>query len=110
TIPNPAPIGFANFARSIAASSGRVLIGAPGDPILAAIPGAAYLFSSATGSLLDTIPNPTGLNSQQFGFTVALMGNTAVVSAVGFGFLGFNGGVAYLFDVAADQLVRKFES
>ena len=77
TITNPAPITYNGFGASLAAvGSDRVLIGAIDFAGLG--DGRAYLFST-NGTLITTFTNPTPANFDQFGSSVAALGNDRVL-------------------------------
>ncbi|HEY9749820.1 MAG TPA: Ig-like domain-containing protein [Allocoleopsis sp.] len=104
--PNPTPFNFQvlgqtvaqigdGFGFAIAASNNRILIGAPGQN---GGKGAAYLYDSITGNLLQTFQSPNtsvgytvtynGLGFplslpgvKTFGFSVGLIGNDVLVGA-----------------------------
>ena len=79
TFTNPTPASSDFFGNSVTAvGSDRVLIGASGDSTGATSAGAAYLFST-TGTLLNTITNPTPAVSDYFGNAVTAMGNDRVL-------------------------------
>jgi len=62
------------FGWSLAAHSGRILVGAPSTD---SSKGAAYLYTAATGTLQRTFVSPTAVNSENFAYSVALDGNAA---------------------------------
>ncbi|OZH54741.1 hypothetical protein AFK68_09005, partial [Hydrocoleum sp. CS-953] len=59
--------------------------------------GSAYLFDTTTGSFLQKLIAPDGSEVDNFGISVALSNNTAVIGAWGDDDNGFNSGSAYLF-------------
>ena len=74
-----------NFGRSVAISGNYAIVGAyPEDDAGGSDSGKAYIYSATTGALLYTLNNPnaysTGANDQ-FGFSVAISDNYAIVSA-----------------------------
>ncbi|HEY2050247.1 MAG TPA: MBG domain-containing protein [Caulobacteraceae bacterium] len=73
-----------NFGAAVALSSdGSVaLVGAPNYSVGAANVGRAYVFSGANYGTVTTLNNPTGVASDQFGYSVALSGN-GLVALVG---------------------------
>ena len=79
TFPNPTPESSDFFGTSVAAvGSDLVLIGADRDNTGASGAGAAYLFSD-NGTLLTTFTNPSPASFEQFGASVAAVGNDRVL-------------------------------
>lgn len=74
TITNPTPEVGDRFGQSVAATPDRVLIGAWRDNTGAGDAGAAYVFDR-DGQPLGTITNPAPVASDQFGYSVAVVGN-----------------------------------
>jgi hypothetical protein len=81
------------FGVSVAALGENILIGAPLDDTVAGNAGAACLFDS-TGNLLRTYYDPAGQPVDMFGYSVAAVGNDALIGAHG---KGGAVGAAYLF-------------
>jgi hypothetical protein len=82
TFTNPSPVQDDQFGRSLAAvGNDRVLIAAPWDHTGAPSTGIAYLFST-NGTLLTTFTNPTPASGENFGYSVAALGNSRVVIGV----------------------------
>jgi hypothetical protein len=83
TITNsPISTSYALFGYSLALSSNTLLVGAPGDLYGS---GAAYITTLKSGawSPLAALPAPDMQDLGQFGFSVALSGNTAAIGAPG---------------------------
>ena len=97
---NPTPANFDQFGFSVAAvGSDRVLIGAHGDDNGMTDVGAAYLFST-NGTLLASFTNPTPAVNDQFGFSVAALGNDRVlIGALQNDTGATDAGAAYLFSI-----------
>jgi hypothetical protein len=99
TFTNPVPNAgnSSSFGISVAALGiDRVIIGA-GYDIAATVSGAAYLFST-NGALLTTFTNPTPANGDQFGFSVAAVGEDRVLVGARFDDASaIDAGAAYLF-------------
>ncbi|MCI0694203.1 PKD domain-containing protein [candidate division KSB1 bacterium] len=116
--PGPPPSASEQFGFSVAAFGSNILIvvGAPFDNQGATAAGAAYLFDGSTGSLLQTIFNPTPGIGDQFGFAVAAAGNNLIIGAPADDDAGASdAGSAYLYspgnqppvaDAGADQNVE----
>jgi hypothetical protein len=86
------------FGTAVAISGNRVLVGAYRDDTGATDAGAAYLFDATTGMFLRTIANPSPVANDQFGTSVAISGNRAVIGAPKGAALGA-AGAAFSFDV-----------
>jgi hypothetical protein len=115
TIPNPEPQTFAEFGRSLATNAGQLLVGASGRNIGSATSaGAAYLFNPDTGALLRTFLNPEPQSNVDFGDSVALVGNYAIIAAPGNspspGHFPFATGAAYVFDTITGAFISKIAS
>jgi hypothetical protein len=91
------PAGQASdlFGTSVVALGENILIGAPRDDTVASDAGAAYLFDS-TGNLLRTYYDPAGQPVDMFGYSVAAVGNDALIGAPGVPG-GYATGAVYLF-------------
>jgi Ca2+-binding RTX toxin-like protein/Leucine-rich repeat (LRR) protein len=108
----PLPAAGTQFGFSIAVLGNNVLIGAPlakvGNTNSA---GAAYLFDSQSGALLQTFVSPTPSSGDEFGWSVAALGNNALIGApLDEVAAGSNTGVAYLFDPATGQAIHTYLS
>jgi hypothetical protein len=107
TIANPMPQTEAQFGRSIDSFGNRLLVGAPGvNRSGESLVGEAYLFHADTGALLQTFANPYPTFLSQFGSSVALAGNYAIVAAPGHSAGGprFTGAV-HVFDITTGGLL-----
>ena len=101
TFTKPAATGEEQFGFAVAAvGSDRVLIGAPADNTGAVQTGAAYLFST-NGTLLTTFTNPTPGVAENFGKSLAAVGNDRVL--IGKSGYGARPG-AYLFSTNGNLL------
>ena len=85
------------FGFSVALSGNLALVGARGDSDNGTDSGSAYLFDARSGAELAKLTASDGAASDDFGFSVALDGSTAVVGAS-----GDNGsaGAAYVYDLS----------
>jgi len=81
TFRNPTPANFDLFGRSIAAVGDKVLVGANRDDTGASNAGAAYLFDQS-GGLLRTFVNPAPSINDEFGVSVAGVGNNVLVEVL----------------------------
>jgi PKD repeat protein len=91
---------------SVDARGDYVLVGAPGrDFEIAGVPledaGEAYLLDAATGALLQIFRSPAPASFDQFGTSVALAGDKALIGAPGADGTGSDQGAAYVFDLAS---------
>ena len=106
---NPSPGSVAGFGGALAASAGRVLIGAPGTFTPGSITrGTAYLFDAATGSPLLTLANPTPSPLDFFGSSLAFLGGDLLIDAPFNDTGGQDRGAAYRFDGTTGALVNAF--
>jgi hypothetical protein len=101
TFAKPTPAGGDNFGWSVATvGNDRILIGANGDDTGATDAGAAYLFST-NGTLLNTFTKPTPAVGDNFGTSVAAVGNDQVLIGAILDDTGaFEAGAAYLFSLS----------
>lgn len=96
---------FRVFGTSVAISGQRVLVGSPGAGNGGGSPGTAYLFDATTGQELRKFTSSEAAPQHQFGSSVAISGNRAIVGAYGDTTAG--AGAAYVFDVATGQELFK---
>ena len=104
--PDPAESDFLGY--SVAAVGGNVLVGAYQDDTSALDAGIAYLFDGGTGALLQTFLNPNPSGNDQFGWSVAGLGDNVLVGARFASVGGTNAGAAYLFDGGTGALLQTF--
>lgn len=104
----PTPVPGDQFGRSVGVSGNRLLVGVPLADDTALDAGSAYLFrfnGAAWG--VETRLNPIGASlSDQFGWSVALSGDNAVVGAYGDTDYGTDAGAAYAFSGASGDWVE----
>jgi hypothetical protein len=105
---NPTPAYDGGFGAAVAAVAGdRALVGAPYNNTGAPGAGSAYLFST-NGTLMATFTNPIPAAGDNFGTSVAGVGNDRVlISAIDYGGSKGTGGAAYLFSTNG-SLVTTF--
>jgi FG-GAP repeat len=106
TLVNPTAAGGDLFGSAVSISGNNALIGAFLDDEGAENSGAAYLFDTITGNLVQTFLNPTVANNDLFGSAVAIDGNNVLISARADDEGAANSGVAYLFDAATGNLLQ----
>ena len=99
TLNNPDQTAGDQFGISVAVSGTTAVIGADGDtPGGIDAAGTAYVFDTASGALLATLGNPDPTLDDNFGYSVAVDGTTAVVGSRLDDPGGFsNAGTAYIF-------------
>jgi hypothetical protein len=100
------------FGNSVAIDGNNVLVGAHGDDtngVGNANIGQAHLFDATTGNLVRTFDDPTITVGDNFGFSVAIDGNNALIGAFGDNSNGSTVGQAYLFDIITGNLLRTFD-
>jgi outer membrane protein assembly factor BamB len=110
---NPTPAPGEQFGWSAAISGDKVVIGTRNDSTQESDNGAVYVFDATTGKLQQTFFDPTSSDrSIAFGSSVAISGNkivTGKTESLRGGDTGpFRGGVAYLFDATAGNLLQTF--
>lgn len=104
-IANDLPVGW-DFGRSVAISGQYALVGAPGnfDTLNQLVEGAVYVYNVQTGQQVYKL-RPTDTEAgNEFGWSVAVHGSTAVIGAPYGGALR---GAAYVFDLTTGSQVTK---
>jgi Calx-beta domain/RTX calcium-binding nonapeptide repeat (4 copies)/FG-GAP repeat len=108
TFLNPTPTDRDQFGYTVAAVGNNVLIGAPYNDTGAVNAGAAYLFDGVTGELLQTFLNPTPALGDEFGNSVAVVGNNVLIGTPLDDTGAEGAGAAYLFDGTTGALLQTF--
>ncbi|WP_197993345.1 LamG-like jellyroll fold domain-containing protein, partial [Gimesia aquarii] len=98
-------VPFANFGTSASISGDTIIVGTPLDDTLAGNSGAVYIFERNDQTLVGDISDDTwdeavkltSANNGQFGFSVDIDGDFAVIGA----WLESGGGAAYVYDGSA---------
>lgn len=108
-LPNDGSAGD-NFGISVAISGNRAIVGSYFDNPSGATSGSAYLFDVSTGAQLAKLTPNDGTAGDNFGASVAISGNTAIVGAPFDNASGFGSGSAYLFDVSTGAFITKLVS
>ena len=114
TLDNPNPYSTSyddRFGQSVAISGNYAIVGAYfEDDAGGTESGKAYIFNVTTGALVHTLDNPNARNTSagdQFGNSVAISGNYAIVGAYSEDDAGgLNSGKAYIFNVTSGALVH----
>ena len=105
TLNNPTPAASDGFGASVAISGNILVVGTPGDDTGATDAGSVYVFDATTGSLLWTLNNPMPAAGDNFGYSVAISGNTVVVGSPYDDTGATDSGAAYVFDAATGNLL-----
>ncbi len=102
TFTNPTPANGDQFGVAVSGISSNfiVIMGARQDDTGATNAGSAYIFDGTTGALLQTFNNPTPATGDQFGFSVAAVGNEVLIGAPLDDTGATNAGAAYLYGVS----------
>ena len=107
TLDNPNAYGTSAgdfFGSSVAISGNFAIVGAYFEDDAGADGGGkAYIFNVADGSLLHTLSDPLDATNDNFGWSVGISGNYAIVGGYRDGVN--NSGTAYIFDVATGSLL-----
>ena len=106
---------YDEFGRSVSISGNRAIVGAyREDDSGGDLSGKAYIFNVATGALVHTLDNPSAYGTSyadQFGESVAISGNYAVVGAYDEDDAGASkSGKAYIFNVSNGELVYTLDN
>ncbi|MCH8153589.1 MAG: FG-GAP repeat protein, partial [Planctomycetes bacterium] len=91
---------FDSFGKSVAISGITAVVGAPFDDDNGNRSGSAYLFNTTTGRQIAKLLADDGAAGDEFGWSVAMSGPTAIVGAHFDDDNGSNSGSAYLFDAS----------
>lgn len=106
-IQSPNPSAGEYFGWSLAFAGDRVLVAAPGGDAGGPDAGAAYVFETATGSILHTLQKPLPVAGDYFRWSAAATQGEILVVAIGDDIGAINSGAVYLFN-ASSSLVRGF--
>ena len=103
------------FGYSIALDGNYAIVGASHeDDAGGTTSGKAYIFDVTTGSLVHTLDNPNAYSTSatdNFGYSVAMSGNYAIVGAIYENDAGGNdSGKAYIFDVTTGSLLHTLDN
>ncbi len=88
------------FGLSVAICGTTAIVGAGGDDDNGSFSGSAYLFHTTTGRQIAKLLPNDGAVGDQFGWSVAISGTTAIVGSYRDDDNGYNSGSAYLFDLS----------
>ncbi len=95
------------FGASVAISGSIAIVGANREDGNSQDLGAAYLFDTTTGQQLFKLVADDAAWQDEFGVSVGISGNVAVVGAWKSDAIGIDSGAAYLFDVSTGQQIAK---
>jgi outer membrane protein assembly factor BamB len=95
------------FGTSVALTKNIALIGAPLNDDAGSSTGSAYLFDTNTGQQLAKLTASDAAADDQFGASVAINGNSAIIGAWLDDDSGSASGSAYLFDITTGQELFK---
>lgn len=111
TLNNPAANGLGDFGASIAITGNVVVVGAPTAYPGGVGAGSAYVFNATTGDLITTLNNPTPADGDNFGYSVAISGNIAIIGAwMDDPGSVSNAGTAYLFNATTGGLITTLNN
>ncbi len=106
TLTNPSPASQDVFGRSVAISDRYAVVGAIGDDAGFADSGMAYVYDLTSGTIsvpMLSLTNPSPASDDQYGFSVAVLGNTVAVTSLHDGTGGHQAGTIYLYDMSASN-------
>ncbi len=95
------------FGSSVAIAGDTALVGAYGDGDNGSFSGSVYLFDVTTGDLLFKLTPDDGAAGNNFGRSVSIAGDMALVGASRDDDNGFRSGSAYLFEVSTGKQLAK---
>jgi hypothetical protein len=99
--------GSDNFGYSVAISGNYAIVGARFDDDNGSDSGSAYIYDVTTGAELHKLTASDGAASDNFGYSVAISGNYAIVGAHADDDKGSNSGSAYIFNVNTGAELHK---
>src|SRR5437764_758657 len=101
----------AEFGQAVATDTNFHVVGAPGaDAGGVIVVGQAFVYNATTGALVATLNNPTPTDSDYFGFSVAVTGNTVAVGAIQDDTGAMDSGSAYVFNATTGALVATLNN
>ena len=113
--PDAAADDYDNFGYSVAISGNYAIVGAyHTDDAGGVSSGKAYIYNVTTGALVHTLDNPNAYGTSagdQFGWSVAISDNYAIVSGVAEDDAGgVSSGKAYIYNVTTGALVHTLDN
>lgn len=99
---------FDEFGRSVFISGDRAIVGAIGNDDLGSLSGSAYIFEKIGGAWVEQakLLASDGEPFDNFGWSVAVGGDSAIVGALTHSDPGSNSGAAYVFDLNCGPALR----
>jgi len=95
------------FGVSVAISGNYAVIGAPGDTVNGTASGSAYVYNVTLGQELHKLVPSDGAQDNNFGCSVGVSGDLAVIGAFYDDDMGWLSGSAYVFNIATGQELFK---
>jgi hypothetical protein len=95
------------FGYSVAISGNYAIVGAYYDDDKGSDSGSAYIYNVSTGAQLHKLVASDGAGSDNFGYSVAISGNYAIVGTYADDDKGTNSGSAYIYNVTAGAQLHK---
>jgi len=95
------------FGASVAISGNTAIVGAALNDDAGSASGSAYVFDTTTGNQLLKLTASDAAKGDDFGFSVAISGNTAIVGAALDDDTGLHSGSTYFFDVTTGNELFK---
>ncbi len=95
------------FGNSVSIDGNTILVGAQFHASKGGNSGAAYVFDVTTGEQLFNLSASDASSGNEFGYSVAVKGNTAIISSIGDNAKGFRSGSAYVFDISTGGQLFK---
>ena len=109
TIVNPQPVASTGFGSSLAAFGNNLLVGHEAGFTGTIRSGVVHLFDGTTGAFIRSYLNPTPVEGELFGNSVAASGNNVLIGALRDA-KNRRSGAAYLFDGTTAQLTATLEN
>jgi len=110
TLSNPSPESHNRFGHNVSIDGDFALVGAYSDRQDGNFSGRAYIFNATTGNLLWSLHNPTPVSSEQFGFSVSISGNYAIVGTPQDSTDGSFRGIVYIYNVTTGDIVHTIHN
>ena len=100
----------ADFGFALASEANNIVVGSPAADLAGKRTGAAFLFDTNTGTLIQTFLNPSPEQEDMFGIAVAILGNQIFVGASGDNTGASNSGSVYVFDKMTGALLETISN